>query len=55
MDVLSLAFSACQAFTGSIQGGNRSAEIISSTVGLGRVTANLVPSTITSGTSGRLL
>ena len=44
-----------QAFFGSIQGGNRSAEIISSTVGLGRVTANLVPSTITSGANGRLL
>ncbi len=44
-----------QAFFGSIQGGSRSAEIMSSTVGLGRVTANLVPSTITSGASGRLL
>ena len=49
-----LAFGA-QAFGGSIQGGNRSAESISSIVGLGRMTANRVPSTITSGTRGRLL
>ena len=42
-------------FTGSIQGGNRSAESISSIVGLGRVTANRVPSTMTSGASGRVL